>query len=926
MADSWDDISSPAGAAPKKKHDEWDSISSPADSYATYAPVTSGGKGGGDSLYPHQSLGDNLLMGVQSLGKGAADILGFPTDVLQSNANAASYIATGEPNRFDLPLSSSNIADTFSRIAKSAGYPVYEEDQMSPAQQKMYRVGEFAGQVPALEVPAIAKAISRSPEAIARATSRVPEAAIRPLPVAEGSTLRSMIGDSAGAAAGGALTNDENDPTKQMLATLLGTTGGHAFVSGVSQLPNVGERFFGNRGLDPNVRRPDGSGFAQKHVNTAAKDIRAAATDPRAAANTIEDNVNYFRNPDPEHNASALPLPTSGIISSDPGLEGLETSMRIKNRTPFIQNDDLLTQAATDRVNQLQDPAADLTAPRAEAQTQRAAAVNPIEQRLSDLENRIAKLDTIKEQAAAPLRVARDTTNQTRASEALDQTLVNDTYLPARTAKNEKFDALDPQGATKVDATGILTQAKKITDENNALRPDEQMPSQFIGKLNGMEDNPSLRSLVDSRKYLSSAYDRAQSSGNYDLADNLAQLKKSINTAIETHPDAKEANDFFRNEYVPVARTGGETEKMFRQIERNPTRSDTQPSDTAKRFLAAPEKIRDLKAVLSKAPDPQKGLNAVGDYLRSDFARSVLNDDGSVNPASAAKWMQNNGKVLAEFPQVRQEFDDLAAQARRGQKLTADTQAALKKAQGDRELAGAEFDRSAAGNLLGKDPRDVARSLLSSSTHGSTQQAADITKAMSRNKAAARGWKAAVSDAIREQVTGAQAPAGRTALNNDEYAASLAKIDALFKKNADLLATIYTPEEMNKLRQAQAVLAPKRNVGRFATAGSNTEDKAALTPETGIRLMTPALTAGKEIFRLKFARDWYHTHFGQGIPEEVVNEIKLKAMLDPDVAIYLLRKEPAAKGEALPRSVINIMQSYGAAVRAKPQGDNHEDK
>src|SRR4051794_3814310 len=63
---------------------------------------------------------------------------------------------------------------------------------------------------------------------------------------------------------------------------------------------------------------------------------------------------------------------------------------------------------------------------------------------------------------------------------------------------------------------------------------------------------------------------------------------------------------------------------------------------------------------------------AVRDYVRSDFALSALNADGTINPARATSWSRNNSDVLAQFPAVRQEFDGIVRSAQRGEQMTAE--------------------------------------------------------------------------------------------------------------------------------------------------------------------------------------------------------------------------------------------------------------
>jgi hypothetical protein len=223
--------------------------------------------------------------------------------------------------------------------------------------------------------------------------------------------------------------------------------------------------------------------------------------------------------------------------------------------------------------------------------------------------------------------------------------------------------------------------------------------------------------LADLRKFIGPAREQAQRSGNFDLADNLGRLQRSINATIENAPGYAEANANYRqfaDRFRPEPNDEGA--KFTKAIDRsgmdaegNPNRGATPPSETAGRFLSSPEKAAALQRIMDGAPNASQGQAAVRDYLRSDFATSALNADGTLNPARAASWAAHNADVLAQFPALRGEFDNIVATARRGEQLSTEAQRGLDEARANRKLTEAETDRSAIGTLLREDPRDVAQ-------------------------------------------------------------------------------------------------------------------------------------------------------------------------------------------------------------------------
>ena len=84
----------------------------------------------------------------------------------------------------------------------------------------------------------------------------------------------------------------------------------------------------------------------------------------------------------------------------------------------------------------------------------------------------------------------------------------------------------------------------------NALGPQaQQLPGEFLNAIAGMAENGgrvALGDLVDMRKYLSTATERARETGNFTLADNLGTLRSEINKAVGQAPEAAAANELYR--------------------------------------------------------------------------------------------------------------------------------------------------------------------------------------------------------------------------------------------------------------------------------------------------------------------------------------------------------------------------------------------
>jgi len=90
----------------------------------------------------------------------------------------------------------------------------------------------------------------------------------------------------------------------------------------------------------------------------------AVSGSPRAVAQDIRENAAELSNPKltGETLVDASALPTSGLLSRDPGLVTLEQGGRLKRSPDFKTRDENVKGAAAERVESLRDEDADLGA------------------------------------------------------------------------------------------------------------------------------------------------------------------------------------------------------------------------------------------------------------------------------------------------------------------------------------------------------------------------------------------------------------------------------------------------------------------------------------------------------------------------------------------------------------------------------------
>lgn len=879
---------------------------------APLAPVT--------TPTPYTDPARALTLGAQDVGKGAANAVGFLPDLLNTllntgiaGADMGSQALGGPELPFRFPVGAGEaISGAAGGLASAFGAPPIPDESRTPQERLAGNMIDFGTQA-ALPAAGLAAAAPRLAERLAvGAKPRAVDNLVRPYLNGPGVTLTGDVAGGVGAGVGQNVVDENVDdaspwkPLATLAATFGGGIGGTGVVGGARSAGRAAETAL-NRRVDPNVLTDPMTQLAstRAEVEDAARLLQELARDPQTGANKAPAAAAAIAEKTKEFRDAGLPVPTSGLISENLGLRTGEAAGRTKNGAPFVQNDDRLRAAATERVNSVRDPNADQSAVAEQARVARENALLPSAVDTGIAEANAAEAATAQTRTGAPLAPYQSAERGARASRALDEAVVDQTYIPARDRKNQLFNDVDPGRTEMVSSRPVLDAIDRVAADINNLAPmREQMP-EFAHRLDQLRQrvkvdmpggpvdaevaaNVPLRDLVELRKYLSTAKSRAQQSGAFDMADNISTLQRSIDEATAGSPAANAAMQNYRSEFAPTFRPGpgDEMGRFTRDIDRDATRSTTPPERTAGRFLSAPEKAEALRRVLADSPAGDAGRAAVRDYLLTDFASSVLNENGTIRPAQARAWADANDSVLAQFPDVRREFDQLVQGARTtdGRAAAANTelQAARKRAAADE----ANIERSQIGVLLREDPRDVAKGIFRpGSNYSAAARLDEIDGIIGTNETARRGWKAAVAEAVSDMVSGTTKIDEGAAGASDTFRAELGKLDPLFKAHRADLAKVFTPEEMNRLQQGHALLEPLKNAIIRASAGSNTADKFEQIwriAEAGLKAKFGVLKGGGYLrtFRILAAT----------LPNNnaAVARLVERAYFDPDLMQYLL--------------------------------------
>lgn len=938
-------------------------------------------------------------IGSQGVGRGMADLIGMPVDLttLALNAGISGLNSLGADKLIDGGIStiknpllgSDYIANTSAALAEKLGMNLEDYEKLAPAEKLAYNVNRFGASAAtgglglaksvAAEAPAAAR-LALTPKADVGAAERVAQKFIEPMKEAyRANPGRALFVDTmAGVGSGTGVTAAEqiapDSPIAVLIGSVLGGAGGAtaggtavALKNGAGSIGKAikqGLGFESGNPVDPTTGIPVSNSVANK----AATYVQGKAENPAQAAKNIEENAKFYR----ENN---LPLPTTGVLSKDRGAVGVERRIRTEAPTPFISSDEKLRGAQGELLQKMGPNIPEANKRDAQAFAEQTANAMRGEAEIAaknarnDLTQGQNKLDAAKEreaQIASPIAAQRGT--EGKASQQLDKEIVEGALQPRTRAKNEAFDAIDPQRSVQRDAMPVIDTAREIQASIGKLSPESSgVPAEFMQKLNklapkivtkeggmdyatgkptvineniGGDGTVSLGDMLDARKYLNTAAEKAQQQGNFELATNIRKLKKEINneldkTIVDGSPSvsklAADAKKAYEEEYAPYFAEG--FGRNFRdKIQRDPTnRTALPPSQSADFFLNnSDEAAKDLSRIVSVAKNPTAATDAVGNYMKAQLAQ-LVKADGTLEPATMRKWLDNNQAALGQFPSVKGDLegfykDVLNGRAQRNAMQTQVRALAdnLRAAEGNVGATERRINSSVLKTLIDNEPQNAAGAILSGKD---PEREMERTLAvLGKNNGARDAFKRAVADHLANRFTNT-----RTELTPDQtYSVMQSYVESTMKKPGvqQALTKLYAdaPDAMNNLRLAQRIGRDMARLNVKATAESATAEltagrSAGLAPlELALKHFLGNLEGGGRMRQLKLA---INTIPGLN-SDAAVSNLVLRAQFDPELAAHLYSRDASKVPARLWTKKLNRLLGYSAFSREISDDDNTE--
>jgi hypothetical protein len=793
-------------------------------------------------------LNDPATYKLQQMAKAPLDIVGAPVDLSSLLGNTALWGADKVANLFGgnvdtrIPASLPGSSDWLNQKRISAedaighmtgAVPEDQSMQISPndvsAQDRLLGTGLRFGTGALLAGGALAAKNAAAPaESGILATMEAPYA-VNP--------SKALMGDALAGTTAGVTSEGYNEyvpdwlkeklgPLGQIAAALMGAhagatinSAGHALVdSTISNARDFAADKFGMF-TDPStpVNPATNKAFKPSEMDMAARIAQNMPTDTGKTVANLEAAKQDFG-----QFANADQMPTTGMLANDIGMSLNEKVARTKNPQRFAESDAARNALASDKIKS--------TVPaQAESQDMVNAMTRQYDDTLGAARNkletaRVAEAQGTQDINAQNAMLEEARRRQPERSTALDTEFRNQNEA-ATAEKNALYDAV-PQN-TAIDGADI---SAALDDINATVPRAAQQGTDYanaLGRIRGLvqQVDPetgemTFRDLTYGDLKVLKTDVGAMRKDAVAAGRDVTQIDK-LNAMLADRIDAvnPQAAANYANNFAPRFRTGkaGEySQQLKRAVKTGDESSATRPSEFAQKFLAKPEDANSLQRAIDVNGNPVTAQNAT-EWMLGDLAKSnVLNGNGELRYDRMRQWARDRQAVIDQFPALRQRVDQELARADQGGRLSRQLAMDVQYAQQNLGMTEDTLRRSALQHAIGNDPENTIASIMGSGDPA--KKMGDLVARLSGDQKATDGLKAAV----RDWITGRASTTGKNVGFPDTEKFSRAALDRLFAKHEQTLAKVYTPEEMNSLRQAHKLLDVAANLDVKVTGGSDT--------------------------------------------------------------------------------------------------------
>jgi hypothetical protein len=892
---------------------------------------------------PQSGTARSLQVGAQGTGRGLADLAGAPFDLMALAMNAglsgvdliAEAFGGDFNHRVEKPfLGSDWIAEKSGQAAEMIpGVDLIDPEDMAWEEKLGYGVSRF-GTSAVTGGTALAKSAGKNAPAVIDALSA--PYAKNPASTVVGDTMAGVGTGTADALYDRLVPEEDQGPIGRLIANIFGGIGGAtgAAMGGavkdiaVNKATNAGKFLAGSPDVPPNAIDPaTGQPFSRSAMDRAARVAQDVPTNRSQATQTIRDNMDEFK---AIGSGNPTEMPTTALLADDLGMAIDENNARLRNSKDFNTRDNARRALAAERAKASAPADADPKAMTNQMDQTYDSRLAVAEKDLQKAEGhrRGAQMAVDKEQARLNELQKRQGENSANlAQEYTDQ------RIASQAARSEAYNSVPKE--TPVDSQAVADAVESATAPSSEYArvnaSGDQAGGAVMGKIRNRlyqatEDGDVLRDdltygdITDMITDISEEIDVQVTSGRSPrqlkaLRSDLQEVQNRLN------PDAAAAAADHRARFK-TGKSGEYNAAQKRAAKTGNESSATRPSEFAGQFMGKSEDAASLQRAIDVNGNEVTAANA-RDWMLGDMAKAGLSRDGVIRADRFRQWAEKNKAVIDQFPSIRKQVDAEIRRAARAGKISQSLTRQVEQAKTNLKKTKSDLDQSVWSTQRGQGGRSPQKTVEAIMNSGDPERQMDELVRGMRTQESKNGLKAAVRDWIIDKAN----TTGKLQGDPESARLSRAALNRLMTKHEKTLTKIYSPKEMNALRQAQKLLDVEGLLQTGATGGSNTADKffsaTKAASDRRWRILEGTLKARFGVLKgggiLRTLRVFAST-LPDGVDE--ADRIVSQMYLDPELAVHLL--ERPVKDLDTPQWNKNLNRILSAASAGRESGKSDE--
>ena len=394
----------------------------------------------------------------------------------------------------------------------------------------------------------------------------------------------------------------------------------------------------------------------------------------------------------------------------------------------------------------------------------------------------------------------------------------------------------------------------------------------------------------------------------------LGELRSALDADItkveEFSVPLREARNIYRDVMIRLFKSDASFDTLHGRGQGNVPL--IKPSKTVDRYLSG--RTRESAKQLNDALSYSGGKVSVADEKAlEDWVLSSLGDrtsgvSGKPTPAKVQKFLSDNEAMLAELPNgITNKIVDIANKLTTLEGKVGSAQEAATAAASRAKAAGKYAETSIVGKFSSPDKgaTGFAAAIESKNPASNVRR---LMKIASKDKTgkATEDFKSAAKTYFSDLIKNFGSTTAEGASNAADNMTSAAKLSKQLERHGDVMKLIYTPDELSALQQTrrrlEAMTRQNRQIGSGSstkpTEGAQTFLEEVASNSAGRGTTISNVPGVKQIRQANTVLQAFETIVGRSIKsgkeDKFYKDLKVEAMLNPEVAKILLKRKPQA--------------------------------